>query len=55
LAFERGSLLFVFNLNPAKSYKDYGMEVYPGTYRCILDTDDRCMEALEEMTKERFI
>jgi 1,4-alpha-glucan branching enzyme len=40
LAFERGRLLFVFNLSPSGSYKDYGMEVHPGKYRCILDTDD---------------
>jgi len=40
LAFERGRLLFVFNLSPNGSYKDYGMEVHPGKYRCILDTDD---------------
>ena len=39
LAFERGRLLFVFNLSPARSYTDYGMEVRPGKYRCILDTD----------------
>lgn len=40
LAFERGHLLFVFNLSPVRSYTGYGMEVVPGTYRCILDTDD---------------
>lgn len=40
LAFERGRLLFVFNLSPGRSYTGYGMEVRPGKYRCILDTDD---------------
>ena len=40
LAFERGRLLFVFNLSPDRSYTDYGLEVRPGKYRCILDTDD---------------
>lgn len=40
LAFERGRLLFVFNLSPDRSYTGYGMEVRPGKYRCILDTDD---------------
>lgn len=40
LAFERGHLLFVFNLSPVRSYTGYGMEVVPGSYRCILDTDD---------------
>jgi 1,4-alpha-glucan branching enzyme len=40
LAFERGRLLFVFNLSPDRSYTGYGLEVRPGKYRCILDTDD---------------
>ncbi|NLA15925.1 MAG: 1,4-alpha-glucan-branching enzyme [Bacteroidales bacterium] len=40
LAFMRGNLLFVFNLSPENSYTDYGMEVKPGKYTCILNTDD---------------
>lgn len=40
LSFVRGNLLFVFNLSPNNSYTDYGMEVKPGKYSCILDTDN---------------
>jgi 1,4-alpha-glucan branching enzyme len=41
LAFERGSLLFVFNFNPSKSFTDYGIKVSPGKYQVVLDTDDK--------------
>ncbi|MFY9116773.1 MAG: alpha amylase C-terminal domain-containing protein [Bacteroidales bacterium] len=40
LAFTRGNLLFVFNWSPNRSYTDYGLEVKPGAYTCILDTDN---------------
>ena len=39
LIFTRGSLLFVFNLSPNRSYPDYGIEVPPGKYICLLDSD----------------
>ena len=40
IAFERGGLVFVFNLHPTKSYVDYriGVEV-PGEYKIALNTD----------------
>ncbi|MBN1598855.1 MAG: alpha amylase C-terminal domain-containing protein [Bacteroidales bacterium] len=40
LAFSRGSLLFVFNFNPSRSYTDYGIRVTPGKYKIVLDSDD---------------
>lgn len=40
LAFVRGTLLFVFNLSPDRSYTDYGLEVAPGKYTCVLDSDN---------------
>jgi 1,4-alpha-glucan branching enzyme len=40
LAYERGLLLFVFNLSPDKAYTDYGIQVTPGKYQVVLDTDD---------------
>ncbi|TCO07953.1 alpha amylase C-terminal domain-containing protein [Natronoflexus pectinivorans] len=40
LAFERGSLLFVFNFNPSVSYTDYGIPVYPGKFRIVLSADN---------------
>jgi 1,4-alpha-glucan branching enzyme len=39
LAFKRGDLLFVFNFNPNRSYKDYGIQTEPGKYSIVLDTD----------------
>jgi 1,4-alpha-glucan branching enzyme len=41
LAFERGPLLFVFNFNPGKAFTDYGLQVTPGKYTIILDSDDK--------------
>jgi 1,4-alpha-glucan branching enzyme len=40
LAYERGMLLFVFNFNPGKAFTDYGIQVPPGKYQLILDTDE---------------
>ena len=39
LAFERGSLLFVFNFSPTNSYTDYGFLVKDGEYDVMLNTD----------------
>ena len=39
LAFQRGELLFVFNLNPNKSFQDYGIFTDPGKYQILLNTD----------------
>lgn len=40
LAFTRGDLLFVFNFNPDKSFKDLCIKVYPGKYIIVLNTDN---------------
>ncbi len=40
LAYERGILLFVFNFNPNRSFTDYGIQVKPGKFNIVLDTDD---------------
>ncbi|MDR0537820.1 MAG: alpha amylase C-terminal domain-containing protein [Tannerellaceae bacterium] len=40
LAFMRGSLVFVFNFSPVKSFNGYGFLVPPGAYRAELNTDD---------------
>jgi len=39
LAFGRGSLVFVFNFNPAKSFSDYGIHTGPGKFRIVLNSD----------------
>ncbi len=39
LAFSRGDLLFVINLNPVGSFKDLSIKVVPGKYKIVLNTD----------------
>jgi 1,4-alpha-glucan branching enzyme len=40
LAFNRRTLLFVFNFSPTRSFTDYGIPVAPGKFRIVLNTDD---------------
>jgi 1,4-alpha-glucan branching enzyme len=40
LAFERDNLVFVFNFNPVRSFTDYGLQVQPGKYKIVLNTDN---------------
>ncbi len=40
LAFKRGSLVFVFNFNPSKSFSDYGILTPEGEYEVVLDSDN---------------
>lgn len=42
LAFMRGSLVFVFNFSPCRSYTDYGFLVPEGEYEVVLNTDAKC-------------
>jgi 1,4-alpha-glucan branching enzyme len=39
VAFERAGVFFFFNLHPTQSYSDYEIEVLPGEYVHLLDTD----------------
>ncbi|MBT8042868.1 MAG: 1,4-alpha-glucan-branching enzyme [Kiritimatiellales bacterium] len=40
MAYERNGLVFVLNFHPNKSFTDYPIDVSPGTYRLLLNTDD---------------
>ncbi|MCF7817157.1 MAG: alpha amylase C-terminal domain-containing protein [Kiritimatiellales bacterium] len=40
MAYEHNGLLFCLNFHPTKSFTDYAIDVPPGTYRLILNTDD---------------
>ncbi|MEN7973472.1 MAG: alpha amylase C-terminal domain-containing protein [Verrucomicrobiota bacterium] len=39
IAYEHHGLLFCLNFHPSKSFSDYPIDVPPGTYRLILNTD----------------
>lgn len=41
LAFVRTGWIFVFNFHPSRSFPDYGIPAPSGSYRMVLDTDDR--------------
>lgn len=40
LAFRRGTLVFVFNFNPFKSFADYGILAPKGKYKVVLSSDN---------------
>jgi 1,4-alpha-glucan branching enzyme len=44
LAFIRDPLLFVFNLNPVKSFTDYGIASDPAEYKIVLNSDHPSFE-----------
>ena len=39
LGFERAGLVFLFSFNPAQSFPDYPVDLHPGGYNLILDSD----------------
>lgn len=40
LAFSRGPLTYIFNLNPHQSFTDYPIDLYPGKYKLLFDSDE---------------
>lgn len=59
LVFKRADLLFVFNLNPEKSFENYGFQIDKGKYKIILNSDNekflgynRLDEKLQYKTQE---
>jgi 1,4-alpha-glucan branching enzyme len=40
LAFGRAGLFFFFNFHPSRSFADYAVEVLPGDYELVMDTDE---------------
>jgi 1,4-alpha-glucan branching enzyme len=39
IGFERANLTFLFNFNPTRSFSDYPVDLTPGEYQLILDSD----------------
>ncbi len=55
LAFERGSLLFVFNFSPATSYTDYVIPVSYGVdYEVLFSSDDACYDGYGRVAHNRI-
>ena len=40
LAFERDGFVLVFNFHPSRSYTDYAIEMAPGAFDLVMDTDE---------------
>ncbi len=53
LVFERNSLYFVFNFNPEQSFTDYGIEVIPGNYQLLMDTDEERFGGQSRITQDQ--
>ena len=41
ICFERNNFLFIFNFHPTHSVVDYGIEVFPGNYSSVLNSDEK--------------
>jgi 1,4-alpha-glucan branching enzyme len=56
LVFERGGLFFFFNFHPTRSFSDYGVEVPPGEYELVMDTDEARFGGYERLARgQRYI
>ena len=53
MAYERSGLLFVFNFHPTQSFTDYGIEVQPGKYHLLLDTDESRFGGFDLIEKDQ--
>lgn len=51
LAFQRGELLFVFNLDPSRSYSDRLISAPEGEYEIVLDTDDAAFGGFDRLDR----
>ncbi len=49
IAFNRGNFLFIFNFNPTQSFFNYTVNVPPGKYKIILNTDDKKFGGFERI------
>ena len=41
ICFERNDFIFIFNFHPTHSVVDYGIEVFPGKYSLVLNSDEK--------------
>lgn len=53
LAFERGPLLFLFNFHPTRSLADYTLNIAPGEYTLLFDSDEKRFGGHERLAPEQ--
>lgn len=53
MAFEHNNLLFCLNFHYSKSFTDYPIDVPPGTYRLVLNTDESRFGGFDLVTPEQ--
>jgi len=53
LVFQRGNLIFLFNFHTHLSHAGYSVVVPPGSYRGVLDTDERRFGGLGRITSDQ--
>ena len=53
IAFERGNLWFFFNFNCRQSFTNYGIEVMPGKYQLLLNSDETRFGGNDRLQKEQ--
>jgi 1,4-alpha-glucan branching enzyme len=53
LAFERKTLIFIFNFHPIQSFSDYMFNAPPGKYKMILNTDEARFGGKNRLEKDQ--
>ena len=53
IAFERGNLWIFFNFHPHISYTDYGIEVMPGQYQLVLNSDEERFGGSNRLSRDQ--
>jgi 1,4-alpha-glucan branching enzyme len=55
LGFERAGLIFLFNFNPTQSFPDYPIDLQPGEYHLIFNSDTKDLGGSERIqTGQRY-
>ncbi|RLD09760.1 MAG: 1,4-alpha-glucan-branching enzyme, partial [Chlamydiae bacterium] len=49
ICFERSGFIFIFNFHPSHSVVDYGIEVFPGKYSLVLNSDEKKFGGFERV------
>ncbi|MCP3940477.1 MAG: 1,4-alpha-glucan-branching enzyme [Desulfobacteraceae bacterium] len=53
IAFKRDQLVFLFNFHPSTSFSDYMIDLPPGEYRMIFDSDEICFGGKGRLLKNQ--